>query len=62
MEIRMIDGLWRRIEGDKMKSYSTYQKAAEGGKSYEDEPLICVDDAYKHINRENMIQIKKGQK
>ena len=62
MEIRMIDGLWRRIDGDKMKSYSTYQKAVEGGKSYEDEPLISVDDAYKHIVKENIIPDKKGRK
>jgi len=62
MEIRMVDGLWRRIEGDKMKSYSTYQKAVEGGKSYEDEPLISVDDAYRHINKENIIPDKKGRK
>ena len=62
MEIRMIHGLWRRIEGNTIKSYSTYQKAVEGGKSYEEEELCNAEDAYKKIFAEDVVYVRKPKK
>ena len=45
MNIRFIGGLWRRIEGTTVRSFSTYQEAVENKTSWEDlEPQTTSDD------------------
>jgi hypothetical protein len=45
MTIRFIGGLWRRIDGSSIRSFSTYQEAVENKTSWEDlEPQTTSDD------------------
>ena len=44
MDIRMIGGCWRKISGDSIETYTTYQDAASGKvKPFEDDPLVTSD-------------------
>ena len=45
MTIRFIGGLWRRIDGKNIKSFSTYQEAVENKTCWEDQsPQAPSDD------------------
>ena len=45
MTIRFIGGLWRRIDGNKIRSFCSYQEAVDNGTSWEDmEPQTTSDD------------------
>ena len=45
MTIRFIGGLWRRIDGKNIKSFSTYQEAVDNKGSWEDQsPQTPSDD------------------
>jgi len=45
MTIRFIGGLWRRIDGTTIKSFTTYQDAVNNRTSWEDlEPQTTRDD------------------
>jgi hypothetical protein len=45
MTIRFIGGLWRRIDGKSIKSFSTFQEAVENKTSWEDlSPQTTSDD------------------
>jgi len=36
MTIKFVGGLWRRIDGSSVRSFSTYQEAVDNKKAYED--------------------------
>ena len=45
MTIRFIGGLWRRIEGNNIKSFTTYQEAVNNKTCWEDlTPIATTDD------------------
>lgn len=45
MIIRFIGGMWRRIDGKSIKSFSTYQEAVENKTCWEDmSPQVPTDD------------------
>jgi hypothetical protein len=45
MTIRFIGGLWRRIDGNVIKSFTTYQDAVDNKTSWEDlAPQTTSDD------------------
>ncbi|MCL2380803.1 MAG: hypothetical protein FWC64_04320 [Treponema sp.] len=45
MIIRFVGGLWRRIDGKNIKSFSTYQEAVENKTCWEDmSPHSTSDD------------------
>jgi len=45
MTIRFIGGLWRRIDGANIKSFTTYQQAVDNKTSWEDlAPQTTSDD------------------
>jgi hypothetical protein len=44
MTIRFIGGMWRRIDGQNIRSFTTYQGAVDNKASWEDVPLTTSDD------------------
>ena len=45
MTIRFIGGLWRRIDGNNVRSFCTYQEAVDNKDAWEDiEPQSTRDD------------------
>ena len=45
MQIKFIGGLWRRIDGNNVKSYITYQEAVDNKTCWEDlAPKAPTDD------------------
>ena len=45
MNIRFVGGLWRRIDGKTVRSFTSYQEAVDNGTSWEDqEPITTSDD------------------
>jgi len=45
MTIRFIGGLWRRIDGNNVRSFISYQEAVDNKTSWEDmEPVSTSDD------------------
>ena len=45
MQIKFIGGLWRRIDGNNVRSFITYQEAVENKTSWEDlSPITTSDD------------------
>jgi hypothetical protein len=52
MTIRFIGGMWRRIEGDDVRSFITYQEAVDNKKSWEDlSPQTTSDDIANQMNK-----------
>ena len=50
MKIRFIGGLWRRIDGNEIRSFTCYQEAVDNGKSWEDqEPQTTSDDIFEQM-------------
>ena len=52
MTIRFIGGMWRRIEGNNIKSFTTYQGAVDNKISWEDVPLTTADDIVQQMEAE----------
>jgi hypothetical protein len=44
MTIRFIGGLWRRIDGNSIKSFTTFQEAVDNKGSWEDQSPITTSD------------------
>ena len=52
MTIKFIGGMWRRIEDDDVRSFSTYQDAVENLTAWEDlEPQTTRDDILDQLNK-----------
>ena len=52
MEIRFVGGLWRRIEGSSVRSFSTYQEAVENKTAWEDlQPQTTSDDIAEQLKK-----------
>ena len=52
MEIRFIGGLWRRIEGSIVRSFTNYQDAVENKTSWEDlQPKATSDDIIQQLKK-----------
>ena len=50
MDIRFIGGLWRRIEGSSVRSFSTYQEAVDNKNAWEDFlPQVTSDDIVQQL-------------
>ena len=51
MTIRFIGGLWRRIDGNNVRSFTSYQEAVDNGTSWEDmEPQTTRDDVLDQLS------------
>jgi hypothetical protein len=50
MTIRFIGGMWRRIDGKNIRSFTTYQGAVDNKASWEDVSLTTSDDLVEQIN------------
>ena len=50
MTIRFIGGMWRRIDGNNIKSFTTYQDAVDNRTSWEDVPLTSSDDIVEQMH------------
>ena len=52
MNIRFIGGMWRRIDGNTVRSFITYQEAVDNRTSWEDlEPQTTSDDIIQQMNK-----------
>ena len=49
MTIRFIGGMWRRIDGNNIKSFTTYQGAVDNSTSWEDVSLTTSDDVVQQM-------------
>jgi len=50
MTIRFIGGMWRRIDGKNIRSFTTYQEAVDNKACWEDASLTSSDDIDWQIN------------
>ena len=52
MTIKFIGGLWRRMDGNTIKSFSTYQEAVDNKTCWEDlSPQTPTDDIAEQIKK-----------
>ena len=52
MTIRFIGGLWRRMDGSNVRSFTTYEEAVENKTSWEDlAPQSTTDDIMDQIKQ-----------
>ena len=52
MTIRFIGGMWRRIDGPKIRSFPTFQDAVDNKTAYEDlEPVSTSDDILQQLQK-----------
>jgi len=52
MTIRFIGGMWRRIDGNNVKSFTSYQEAVDNKTSWEDlSPQTQADDILQQMNK-----------
>ena len=52
MTIKFIGGLWRRIEGSTIRSFSTYEDALDNRNAYEDlGNMAPTDDILQQIQK-----------
>ena len=56
MTIRFIGGLWRRIDGKNIRSFSTYQGAVDNKTSWEDVLLTSSDDLMEQVNKKAYLE------
>jgi len=50
MDIRFIGGLWRRMDGNNIRSFVSFQEAVDNETSWEDlEPQATSDDIHDQI-------------
>ena len=62
MTIRFIGGMWRRIDGKSIESFTTYQDAVENKISWEDQsPQTPTDDIFEQMQAPAP-KLKKRQK
>ena len=54
MTIRFIGGMWRRIDGNNIKSFTTYQGAVDNRISWEDIRLTTTDDIIRQMEAEEI--------
>ena len=60
MDIRFIGGMWRRIDGGNIKSFSTYQDAVDNKISWEDQsPQTTSDDILDQMQGTTIVKKKK---
>ena len=52
MTIKFVGGLWRRIDGSSVRSFSTYQEAVDNKNAWEDQGMQVPSD-------DIMLQLKK---
>jgi hypothetical protein len=57
MAIRFIGGMWRRFDGQNIRSFTTYQGAVDNKASWEDVTLTTTDDVVQQMEG----QIPPGQ-
>ena len=52
MTIKFVGGLWRRINGTEIRSFTTYQEAVDNKKAWEDlGNLTPTDDVHQQIKK-----------
>ena len=52
MTIRFIGGLWRRLDGSAIRSFSTYQEAVDNKNCWEDlSPQVPSDDIVNQMKK-----------
>ena len=52
MNVRLIGGMWRRIEGSNVRSFTTYQDAVNNKNAWEDfEPQTTTDDILEQMKK-----------
>ena len=62
VEIRFIGGMWRRLDGDKIKSFSTFQDAVDNNISWEDQsPQTTTDDILEQMQGTTPVKKKKRE-
>jgi len=60
VNIRFIGGMWRRIDGENIKSFSTYQDAVDNKTSWEDQsPQTTSDDILDQMQKTVSVKKKK---
>jgi len=62
MTIRFIGGMWRRIDGQNIKSFTTYQGAVDNKASWEDVTLTTTDDIVQQMEGQSLQVDKRGRK
>jgi len=58
MTIRFIGGMWRRIDGKNIRSFTTYQAAVDNKASWEDVPLTSTDDLVEQMSNKAYLNHK----
>ena len=52
MTIKFVGGLWRRIDGSSIRSFSTYEEALDNSKAWEDlGTLTPTDDIQEQLKK-----------
>ena len=52
MTVKFIGGMWRRIEGSVIRSFSTYKDAVDNKYAWEDQkPLATTDDILQQLKK-----------
>ena len=52
MDIKFIGGLWRRIDGNNVRSFATYQDAVENKNAWEDlVTKVTSDDIVQQMHK-----------
>jgi hypothetical protein len=62
MTVRFIGGMWRRIDGNSIKSFSTYQGAVDNESSWEDVRLTTTDDIVQQMEGQCLQDTNKRRK
>jgi len=63
MAIRFIGGMWRRIDGQNIRSFTTYQGAVDNKGSWEDVALTTADDVVQQMEGQCLQDTdKRGKK
>jgi len=63
MTIRFIGGMWRRIDGNNIRSFTTYQGAVDNKISWEDVSLTTTDDVVQQMEGQCLKDTdKRGRK
>jgi len=63
MTIRFIGGMWRRLDGNNIRSFTTYQGAVDNKASWEDVSLTTTDDVVQQMEGQCLQEKdKRGRK
>jgi len=60
MTIRFIGGMWRRIDGNSIKSFTTYQGAVDNKTSWEDVIFTTADDIVQQMKADERVRTVKA--